>query len=121
MPAYDSVAATLYRDRHANMPPLPTSLRTLVVPPQFQQTLTGQPFLMSSGPGNKFLLFTTTDNLARLCQSNTMYMDGTFDAAPRMLSQLYTIHTFIGGERLDVEPRNLALLFNVPGLDFGVG
>ena len=54
---------------------------------------------MSSGPGNKFLLFTTMDNLARLCQSNTIYMDGTFDAAPRMLSQLYTIHTFIG-ERL---------------------
>jgi hypothetical protein len=100
MPAYESVAATMYNDRHANMPPLPVSLHTLVVPPQYQQTLTGQPFLLSSDPGNGFLLFSTVDNLTRLCQASTVYMDGTFAAVPRVLySQLYSIHAFIG-ERL---------------------
>jgi hypothetical protein len=77
MPAYESVSATMYRDRHSNMPPLPTSLQTMVVPQQFQQTLAGQPFLMCSGAGNKFLLFLTPDSLTRLCSSNIIYMDGT--------------------------------------------
>lgn len=99
MPAYDSVSTTMYRDRHSNMPPLPTSLQALVVPPQFCQTLAGQPFLMCSGTGNKFLLFTTADNLTRLCSSTTIYMDGTFDTAPHLFTQLYTIHAFVG-ERL---------------------
>jgi hypothetical protein len=57
------------------MPPLPTSLQALVVPPAYRQTLAGQPFLMSFGLGNKFLLFTTVDNLTRLCQYNTIYVD----------------------------------------------
>jgi hypothetical protein len=96
MPAYESVAATMYKDRPANMPQLPVSLRTLVVPPQYQQTLTGQPFLMSLGPGINFLLFSTVDNLTRLCQAHTIYKDGTFDAVPRMLfSQLYSVHAFV--------------------------
>lgn len=100
MPAYESVAATMYRERHANAPPLPNTLEALqIVPPQFQLTLAGQPFLMSWRPGNRFLLFTTVDNLTRLCQANAIYMDGTFDAAPRIFSQLYTIHAFVG-ERL---------------------
>jgi len=100
MPAYESVATTMYNDRHANMPPLPVSLHTLVVPPQYQQTLTGQPFMMSSGRGNSFLLFSTVDNLIRFCQAPTVYMDGTFAAVPRMLfAQLYFIHAFVG-ERL---------------------
>jgi hypothetical protein len=85
----------MFRDRHANMPPLPASLQALVVPPAYRQTLAGQPFLMSSGRDNKFLLFTTVDNLLRLCQSSAIYMDGTFDAAPRFFTQLYTIHAFV--------------------------
>ena len=100
MPAYESVAFTMYKDRHPNIPPLPVSLHTLIVPPPFQQTLTGQPFLLSSGPGNSFLLFSTAENLNRLCQAPTIYMDGKFDSVPRMLlSQLYSIHAFVG-ERL---------------------
>ena len=85
----------IFRDRHANMPPLPASLQALVVPPAYRLTLAGQPFLMRSGHGNTFLLFTTLDNLLRLCQSNAIYMDGTFDAAPRLFTQLYTIHAFV--------------------------
>jgi hypothetical protein len=69
MTAYESVAATMYKDRHANMPPLPVSLRTVAVPPQYQQELTGQPFLMCSGPGNKLLLFSTVDNLTALIRT----------------------------------------------------
>jgi len=94
MPAYESVATTMYKDKHANMPPLPVSLHTLVVPPQYQQTLTGQPFLMNSGHGNSFLLFSIVDNLTRLCQAPTVY---TLAAVPRMLlSLLYSIRAFVG-------------------------
>jgi hypothetical protein len=32
MPAYQSISAAMYRDRHYNMPPLPSSLQTMVVP-----------------------------------------------------------------------------------------
>lgn len=96
MPAYDSVSATMYKDRHATTPPFPNALQDLqIVPQQYQLTLSGQPFLMSWRPGNRFILFTTVDNLTRLCQANIIYMDGTFDAAPQIFSQLYTIHAFI--------------------------
>jgi len=37
------------------------------------QTLTGQPFMMSSGHGNSFQLFSTVDNLTCLCQAPTVY------------------------------------------------
>jgi len=94
MPAYESVDATMFKDRHANMPPLPVSLHTLVVPPQYQQTLTGKPLLMSWGQGNSFLLFSTVDNLTRLCQAPNVY---TFASVPRMLfSPQYSIHAFFG-------------------------
>ena len=38
------------------------------------------------------ILFTTALNLRYLCQSDTVYGDGTFDKAPKHYLQLYTLY-----------------------------
>ena len=46
-----------------------------------------------SGPGmNRILLLTNDENLDLLCQSERLCGDGTFKAAPKLWTQLYTVH-----------------------------
>ena len=46
-----------------------------------------------SGPGmDRILMLTTDENLDFLCQSVRLCGDGTFKAAPKLWTQLYTIH-----------------------------
>ena len=46
-----------------------------------------------SGPGpDRVLILTTDDNLEFLCESVRWCIDGTFKAAPKLWTQLYTIH-----------------------------
>jgi hypothetical protein len=59
----------------------------------------GQRFLVSCGPNNDYIMFATDANLQRLCNSPLLCMDGTFDAAPKLFMQLFSIHAFVG-ERL---------------------
>ena len=40
-------------------------------------------------------MFYTTSNLRRLCNSNTLFADGTFRTAPRLFRQFYTVHGIV--------------------------
>jgi hypothetical protein len=95
MPTLPSVSSTMYKDRHATLPPLPRTVDAIVIPPAFQTTISGQRFLLSQHVNNDFIIFATPDNLRMLCQADTLFMDGTFDIAPRLFSQIYTIHAFL--------------------------
>lgn len=95
MPTLPSVSSTMYKDRHATLPPLPHTLHALVIPSAFQTTIAGQRFLLSQHVNSDFIIFATPDNLRMLCQADTLFMDGTFDIAPRLFSQVYTIHAFL--------------------------
>jgi hypothetical protein len=99
MPAYHSVSTTAYRDRHSMMPPLPKTRLDIAIPQTMAITSSGQPFVLSCGPNNDYIIFATVSNLQRLCDSTTLSMDGTFDAAPKLFVQLFSIHAFVG-ERL---------------------
>jgi hypothetical protein len=95
MPGYPSVNVTMYRERHASLPPLPQSAAAIVIPQEYTLSTTGQRFLLSQSANNEFITFATDTNLRLLCEADDIYMDGTFDTAPSLYSQLYTIHIFV--------------------------
>jgi hypothetical protein len=82
------------RQREGRAPPCPTNLRDLVIPEEFTQSSSGEPFLLfDSGPSeDRLLIFSTRRNLQLLAQCEHWYADGTFKTAPPLFSQLYTIH-----------------------------
>lgn len=95
LPPLSSVSSTMYRDRLASMPPLPRTLQGINLPQSFCVTTANNAFLLAQHPQNEYFMFATADNLRCLRHSNTIYMDGTFDVAPALFSQLYTIHAFV--------------------------
>jgi hypothetical protein len=118
MPVFRNLASTLYRKRQSHYPQLPQTRAALVIPQAFQQTTVGTQFYLGSAQQNDCVIFATADNLRRLCATNLISIDGTFDVAPRTLFvQLYTLHAF-EGERL------LFYILKVPlytrGLDFSM-
>jgi len=42
----------------------------------------------------QIILFTSTENLKHLCESENVFGDGTFSYAPNYFYQIYTIHIF---------------------------
>jgi hypothetical protein len=94
MPTYTSVSRGLYRRRHKLLPQLPQSRSEIHIPEIYSNTATGEKFLMYTSEGNELIIFCTPSNMKRLCQANVITMDGTFDAAPKLYMQLFTIHVF---------------------------
>ncbi len=101
MPPYASVSTSMKRDRRAALPDLPDTRADIDVPNALCVTTTGQQFVLFAGQNNDYIAFGTVENL-RLCQTNWVSMDGTFDTAPRgahgrvIFHQLFTIHCFEG-------------------------
>ena len=67
-------------------------------PTEYQQTLSGEQFLVkvSSVGDNKIMIFTTCFNLKKLESAQFWIMDGTFKTVPTVFKQMYTIHAPIG-------------------------
>ena len=86
-------------------PPNPQNLGDLVIPQEFtryeREPEVFEDFLLyDSGPGardNRILVFSTQRNLDILQRSSSWAMDGTFDIAPPLFSQIYSIHGEYGG------------------------
>ncbi|XP_046546295.1 uncharacterized protein LOC124256350 [Haliotis rubra] len=80
------------------MPPLPLRRQDLVFPDEYKTTISGDPFLLiDDGHDKRILGFSTADNLCYLCESDTIYGNGTFFVAPTIFHQLYTIHGMVDG------------------------
>jgi hypothetical protein len=62
-------------------------------------TSSGQPSALSFGLNHDYIIIATVSNIQRLCDSILLSMDGTFDAAPKLILQLFSIHAFVS-ERL---------------------
>ena len=102
LPRPSSMKKAIQRERlrAGNVPPNPRSLQELVIPEQFQQTTTGEQFLLfDSGPGEaRILIFSTFNNLEMLSKCNSWFADGTFKTVPKLFTQLYTIHAKCNGQ-----------------------
>jgi len=100
MPSLHSLDSGLYRQRHRLMPTLPKTRDNLVVPEIYSKTSTGEPFLLYQSSNSDIIIFCTPSNLKQLCRADLISMDGTFDAAPVLYAQLFTLHAFQHGKLL---------------------
>jgi hypothetical protein len=64
------------------------------LPEEYTTTTNNQQFMQhdnGQNAENRMLVFYSPDNLERLANAQTFFMDGTFSVAPHPFKQLYTI------------------------------
>ena len=96
MPPVHHIRRDIRRQRKMAGNPIPVPQdRFFDIPPIYQETTAGQPFLLhdSGHEENRILVFATNDNIQLLAESPSWFMDGTFKTAPELFFQLYTIHS----------------------------
>ena len=77
----------------------PSSRKNIVIEAPWSRTIRDDHFvLFENGSDDKIIVFRSNNPLERLCQPDTIYMDGIFDASPRLFAQLYTMHCRVGGK-----------------------
>ncbi len=70
---------------------------------ELQQTLRGENFLAfdsGSDDPDRFLLFTTEENLDILEVNTVWHADGTFKSCPSLFYQIYTVHAVMNGHTI---------------------
>lgn len=96
LPSNSNMTRTIRRVRKkvGNTPKNPKTLAELIVEGRYLNTLKGETFMLyDSGNGSKrIIIFSTHTNLSFLSYCDEWYMDGTFDVAPSLFYQLYTVH-----------------------------
>ncbi|XP_065324581.1 uncharacterized protein LOC135931423 isoform X2 [Gordionus sp. m RMFG-2023] len=96
MPSFISLKSTIDRLLQKIRPPLPQSVDSIVLLPEYITTNRGDIFLINNDDNNnnKLLVFGTCSmlKLIETCDNDTIYMVGTFYVVPRLYYQLYTIH-----------------------------
>ncbi|KAE9521938.1 hypothetical protein AGLY_017672 [Aphis glycines] len=56
-------------------------------------TSNGEEFLLINDQNTNIIIFSCETNLIFLCQSHTIFVDGTFEYCPKYFTQLFTIHS----------------------------
>ena len=75
-------------------PPVPSTYADVRLPEEYSTTTNTQQFLQydnGQNAENRMLVFYSPDNLERLANAQTFFMDGTFSVASHPCKQLYTI------------------------------
>lgn len=92
LPDRGNITRIMRRQRRRNLPPNPKSLADLdILPDRFQQTFTGDRFLLYDSHPNieaRVLVFATRRNLEVLSRSGTWFLDGTFKVRNKSLSYI---------------------------------
>lgn len=95
MPSVKSMTRMVGRIRQkSKFPKNPKTLKELELPEDFKKTTKGKDFLIfdNGAVDDRMLVFGTKKNLEFLSECPSIYMDGTFDVAPPLFQQVYTIH-----------------------------
>jgi hypothetical protein len=87
--------------RRKNTPVIPSSMM-FEIPEFYQQTLSSKRFLfidvfLKRGK-DRILFFSSDQQLELLFESDTVFMDGTFDITPGPFKQVYIIHAHKFGQ-----------------------
>ena len=112
LPKKESIRRLIIRTRNTGPGYNAQTLAELDIPESLQTTEKGKKFYYGdSGKSdkNRVIFFSTDENLKLLSTNNDWYMDGTFDIAPAIFKQVYTIHILFRGTTL---PMLYALLPN---------
>ena len=78
---FKSLRSQLYRQRSNLVPSMPVTAKDIVLEEKWTVTETGEAFLLIDDTcGDKrILVFGTVDNLTRVCKSEILFMNGTFN------------------------------------------
>ncbi|CAF1395389.1 unnamed protein product [Rotaria sordida] len=103
--ATSNKGSNMSKARRKNTPVIPSSVM-FDIPELYQQTLAGKQFLpidvfLKRGK-DRILVFSSDQQLKILFESDTIFMDGTFDIVPAHFKQVYLIHAHKFGQGLPV-------------------
>ena len=91
------------RNRQLRLPPMPRARENIELSADWCQTLNGERFLLvDDGTTEKLIIFASDDMIKELCNSDTIYMDGTFKTCPRLFNRLFTINLFVHEQQFHV-------------------
>ena len=101
MPTFDQCKTSLYDSRRKRLPTIPESRRDVHFNDEWVKTPSGESFLIAEdGDGDdKLIIFGTDKNIELLCESDTIYVDGTFQTCPILFYQIFTMHAFKHGKQ----------------------
>jgi len=95
----EHIKRSLRRERSKHMPKKPTSLHDLTLDDEWTTSSDGDRFLIYDNgvdSSDRMLVFGTDDGLSHLASSESWFMDGTFNVAPLLFTQLYVIRVPLG-------------------------
>ena len=93
IPTFASCKVSLYSSRAKVLPKLPKTQNDIALEGAWTETTAGETFVLNDDTnelGQRILIFSTDSNLRMLCDSNTMFGDGTFYSYPGFFYQQYT-------------------------------
>jgi len=61
-------------------------------------TNTGKHFMIINDIHTSIIIFSTTTNLKTLCDTDNIYVDGTFKSCPKFFHQIFTIHGYVNNK-----------------------
>ncbi|CAF1466004.1 unnamed protein product, partial [Rotaria sordida] len=102
-PQYNASQRVIQRIRRDdNIPSEPKTFADIVIPLNFQITITNQKFILydNNDDNRRLLIFASKEQLDFLNQCESWHCDGTFAVAPKMFEQMYSVHGSIRGKSL---------------------
>ncbi|CAF1067528.1 unnamed protein product [Rotaria sp. Silwood1] len=115
LPTVVEYRSNMSKARRKNTPVIPSS-EIFEIPELYQQTLSHKRFLLADvclkRGKNRILIFSSDQQLELLFESNTIFIDGTFDTSPGQFKQVYLFHAHKFGQGL---PAAFCLLPNKRG------
>lgn len=96
LPTQQNLARVVRRSRGTQGLAIPNSLAELHLPDIYKTTHGGESFVLFDKSlyddnNDRLIIFATAENLKLLSECDSIYADGTFDLAPPMFQQLYSI------------------------------
>lgn len=86
---FNSVRSTLQRTRRESLPPIPQTTDEVIIEGTWAETWNGDRFQQFRDDNT--VILATDENLRRLQECNTVYMDATFRSCPRPYTQFFTV------------------------------
>ncbi|CAF4475878.1 unnamed protein product [Didymodactylos carnosus] len=95
VPVFDAWKSTLYAIRKTILPPIPTSLSSIVIPQDMYYNNSKHEFLFCNSPTpHKVIAFGSESAIKLLSENHHWNADGTFRTSPALFSQAYYIHVW---------------------------
>ena len=98
---FNASRSAICRARAKVRQPPVTELKDLVLEGTWTKTISDEEFLLiNDGSEKRILGFCTQESLEIVCESPSVFMDGTFRVVPELFRQLYTVHCFYKGQMM---------------------